>query len=175
MLDKLLERDVIPAIDAPQLYDAIAAGREYRDAEQVIGVSLNGEHRAYSTAFLEKHEVVNDVIGGKKVVVSWAPLSGSAAAYRRELDGRELTFGVTGQLAMNTPVWYDHQTDSLWSQVTGEAIQGALSGNHLPFVPVQVTRWSELAGPPPGHEGAREGRDGDLQHVHPILPLGSRR
>lgn len=142
-LDKVVERDAIAAIDKPELYDATAASREYQDSEAVIGVSINGENHAYSTVYLEQHEIVNDVVGGRKVVVSWSPLSYSAAAYEREIDGRELTFGSSGQLAMNTPVWYDHQTDSRWSQVTGGAIEGPLAGKELAFVPVQVTKWSD--------------------------------
>ena len=143
LLVDVTKRDAVAAIDKPEFYDAAAAGKEYNASEAVIGVSINGENRAYSTAFLETHEIVNDVIGGQKVVVSWSPLSYSAAAYVREVDGRELTFGSTGQLAMNTPVWYDRQTDSRWSQVTGEAIEGPERGNVLTAVPVQVTKWSD--------------------------------
>lgn len=137
------QRDAIAALDQPQFYDARAAAAEYQDSEAVIGISINGASRAYSTAVLERHEIVNDVIGGQKVVVSLSPLSYSAAAYGRVLDGRELTFGSTGQLAMNTPVWYDRQTDSRWSQVTGEAIEGSLRGRRLDFIPVQVTKWGD--------------------------------
>jgi hypothetical protein len=142
-LDKVLERDAVAAVDKPEFYDAASASGEYLDSEAVIGVSINGEHRAYSTAYLEMHEIVNDIIGGQKVVVSWSPLSYSASAYRREIEGQELTFGSSGQLAMNTPVWYDRQTNTLWSQVTGDALDGALEGKQLVSVPTQVTKWSD--------------------------------
>ena len=39
--------------------------------------------------------------------------------YAREIEGRELTFGVSGKLIMNALVLYDRQTDSLWSQFLG--------------------------------------------------------
>ena len=38
---------------------------------RVIGVSINGDHRAYSTAQLSSHEVVNDTVGGLPIVVTW--------------------------------------------------------------------------------------------------------
>ena len=143
MLDKIIERDAISAIDQPVTYDEAAADREYHNGEAVIGVSINGESRAYSTAYMEAHEIVNDVVGGQRIVVSWSPLSYSAAVYGREVEGRELTFGSSGELAMNTPVWYDRQTGSRWTQVTGEAIDGELQGKQLIAVPAQVTKWAD--------------------------------
>ena len=41
-----------------------------RDSELVIGVSVGGEHRAYSVPYLCRREIVNDVIGGKPVAVT---------------------------------------------------------------------------------------------------------
>ena len=41
------------------------------DEDLVIGVSIEGEHKAYSTAFLSSHEIVNDVVGGTPVAVTW--------------------------------------------------------------------------------------------------------
>jgi hypothetical protein len=51
--------------------------------------------------------------------------------YSRVLDGKTLTFGVSGKLWNNALVLYDRETDSLWSHVTGEAIRGPLQGKRL--------------------------------------------
>ncbi len=67
----ILPRDAIPAIDNPVFITAEVASNNLVDTDLVIGLSLNGEHKAYSTAFLSSHEVVNDVIGGKPVAVTW--------------------------------------------------------------------------------------------------------
>ena len=67
----ILPRDAIPAIDDPVFITAEAASAYLIDRDLVIGVSINGEHKAYSTAFLSSHEIVNDVIGGKPVAVTW--------------------------------------------------------------------------------------------------------
>ena len=48
---------------------------------------------------------------------------------------------------MNALVMYDHQTDSLWSHFTGDAITGPLAGTKLEILPaIQTTweRWKEL-------------------------------
>ena len=67
----VLPRDAIPSIDAPEFLDAGAASEFMSDGHLVIGLSVGGEHRAYSTAFLSSHEIVNDTIGGAPVAVTW--------------------------------------------------------------------------------------------------------
>ena len=67
----VLPRDAIPSIDNPQFLDADAASEFMSDGHLVIGLSAGGEHRAYSTAFLSGHEIVNDTIGGAPVAVTW--------------------------------------------------------------------------------------------------------
>ncbi len=63
--------------------------------------------------------------------------------YSREVGGQELTFGVSGKLIMNALVMYDRQTDSLWSQITGEAVSGPMKGTKLEFVPALHTTWTD--------------------------------
>ena len=45
--------------------------RETNDDIMVIGYVVNGEARAYPTALLDHHELVNDHVGGKPVTVGW--------------------------------------------------------------------------------------------------------
>lgn len=67
----LLPQDAIPAIDDPDFYTVEQADSEYSPAEQVIGVFFDGEARAYSTAKLSSHEIVNDTVAGRKIAVTW--------------------------------------------------------------------------------------------------------
>ena len=67
----LLPFDAIPAIDNPQFYPVAEADQEYGPEELVLGVSINGQSRAYSTALLSRHEIVNDTVGGRKIAVTW--------------------------------------------------------------------------------------------------------
>ncbi len=67
----LLPKDAIPAIDDPRFYPAAEADAEYAADELVLGVSLNGDSRAYSTSLLNHHEIVNDTVGGRKIAVTW--------------------------------------------------------------------------------------------------------
>ena len=70
-LATLLPRDAIPSIDSPKFIDAESASDQMGDDDLVIGVTIEGEHKAYSTAFLSSHEIVNDVVGGRPVAVTW--------------------------------------------------------------------------------------------------------
>lgn len=63
--------------------------------------------------------------------------------YAREIDGREFDFGVSGKLIRNVLVMYDRQTNSLWSQLIGESIEGDMIGTKLEFVPSWMTTWEE--------------------------------
>ena len=67
----VIARDQIPAILDPQFLDASEAIEAYNEHEQVLGLSIDGDHRAYPIPYLSAHEIVNDVVGGKPVAVTW--------------------------------------------------------------------------------------------------------
>jgi hypothetical protein len=63
--------------------------------------------------------------------------------YSREIEGQEYTFGVSGKLIMNVLVMFDRETESLWSQLLGKAVEGELEGTELEFFPSWLTTWEE--------------------------------
>ena len=67
----LLPFDAIPAILEPEFVSAEVASEELEDHNLVLGLSINGDHRAYSIPTLSAHEIVNDTVGGKPVAVTW--------------------------------------------------------------------------------------------------------
>ena len=68
----LLPKDGIAAIFDPRFITAEQASEsQLRPGDQVMGVSINGEHRAYGTAFLSSREIVNDTVGGRPIAVTW--------------------------------------------------------------------------------------------------------
>ena len=67
----VIARDQIPAILDPQFLDASEAIEAYNEHEQVLGLSIGGDHRAYPIPYLSQHEIVNDVVGGQPVAVTW--------------------------------------------------------------------------------------------------------
>lgn len=61
--------------------------------------------------------------------------------YARVHEGDTLTFIVSGKLWRNSLVMQDIQTNSLWSHVTGEALEGEAAGNWLTMIPAVQTTW----------------------------------
>ncbi len=64
-------KDAIPAIRDPEFVNAADAEAWMEAEEPVIGVEIDGEARAYPTAMLSRHEIVNDVLGGAPIAVTW--------------------------------------------------------------------------------------------------------
>ena len=138
----LAEPDAVQAIDHPEFWTAEEADRRYAPQEKVIGVAGDGEARAYSVPFLSRHQVVNDSLTGLPIAVTWSPLCYTTMVYVRPgIDGRELDFGVSGKVVMGCFLMYDRQSDSLWSQVLGEAVWGPLRGRKLERLPAVLTTW----------------------------------
>ena len=67
----LLGFDGIPVILDPQFVSAGDADQWMELDEQVLGLTINGDSRAYSVRMLSRHEIVNDVVGGVPVAVTW--------------------------------------------------------------------------------------------------------
>ena len=63
--------------------------------------------------------------------------------YARTVKAETLTFGVSGKLIMNALVMYDRETETLWSQFLGEAVEGPLLGERLTLAPSRLTTWGE--------------------------------
>ena len=121
-------RDRIKPVYEPR-YDGVEGGNWLQDDDLVIGYISETGAFAYPVKILNLHEIVNDVIDGVPVLVSYCPLCASGVVYSRELDGRVMVFGNTSALYESDLVMYDHQTGSYWFQVIGEAIVGPLTGN----------------------------------------------
>ena len=66
--------------------------------EPVLSLVVGGDARAYPLRVLLFHEIVNDVVGGVPVLVTYCPLCNSGVVFDRRLDGDVLTFGNTGRL-----------------------------------------------------------------------------
>jgi hypothetical protein len=62
--------------------------------------------------------------------------------HRREVNGKEIFLGNQGHLYGNAMTWWDHETGSVWSQPTGQAILGPLKGERLELLSSNLTTWA---------------------------------
>jgi len=138
-------KDGIPALDGPEFH-AVADEQDLEPREPVIAVEIAGEvPRAYPIRYLIWHEIINDRIGDLPVTVTFCPLCNSGIVFDRRLDGRELSFGVTGKLRNSDMIMYDRQTESWWQQAIGEGIVGEMTGRTLATLPGWMESWAVFA------------------------------
>ncbi|HVX84342.1 MAG TPA: DUF3179 domain-containing (seleno)protein [Phycisphaerae bacterium] len=118
--------------------------------DRVIGLTINGETRAYPVHVLNVHEIINDTLGGVPIAVTWAPLCDSAVVFDRRVDGAgapAVEFGVSGLLVDSDLVAFDrrgHAADeSLWPQLALQAVSGPLAGKPMKLIAYEMKTWKE--------------------------------
>ena len=149
-LDEILEggpgKDGIPSIDNPKFTSAEGA-THLNDEEPGIGLTVNGESRFYPYRILVWHEIVNDTVAGEPVLVTYCPLCATGIVFGRRVNGETQEFGVSGKLWQSNLLMYnrakEEKSESLWSQVLGEAVVGVHTGKKLSVVRSNVVRWGE--------------------------------
>ncbi len=136
-------KDGIPAISDPQFVRASQA-KGIGPTEPVVTVEIAGaEPRAYPIRYLTWHEIVNDIVGGVPVAVTFCPLCNSAITFDRRAKGKTLTFGVSGKLRNSDMVMYDRETQSWWQQAVGQGIVGEMNGVELKALPTWMESWAQ--------------------------------
>lgn len=134
----------IPPIYDPAFESVDEARSWLSRLSPVIAFELNGDARAYPLAILMYHEIVNDVVGGVPVAVTFCPLCNAALVFDRRVGQDVLAFGTTGNLRGSDLVMWDDLTQSWWQQFTGEAIVGAYTGTQLEALPSQVVGFGQF-------------------------------
>jgi hypothetical protein len=134
-------KDGIPSLEIPRFTNAERTDF-LRENDLVIGVIHKGIAKAYPVRIMNYHEVINDQYGEDNLVVTYSPLTASAAAFSADIDGKARTFGVSGLLYNNNLLLYDWETESLWSQIKGEAVTGDGSGKPLKKVVATTSTWA---------------------------------
>ena len=134
--------DGIPSLTTPGIATVATSEPTLTDDERVLGMVVNGVPRAYPLAILRWHEIVNDTLGGERILVSYCPLTASGIAFNPSIDGGAAkNFGVSGLLFENNLVMYDRQTNSLWIQMMLGSQCGPERGKALERIPVIETTW----------------------------------
>ena len=137
-------KDGIPAIDAPKFVNVEEADTWLNSVEPVVLFRVGNAARAYPLQILMWHEIVNDVVNGIPVIVTFCPLCNTAVAFDRRLEGATLDFGTSGRLRHSNLIMYDRQTETWWQQATGEAIVGEFTGKRLALLPAMIISWEEF-------------------------------
>jgi hypothetical protein len=152
-----LHRDLLKALVQPPVMEGQTVaifneehrGKYLVSHDRVIGVELGGEVRAYPLLVLASHEIVNDIVGGRPIAVTYNPLCDSVVVFDRTVAGEVLEFGVSGLVYNSNLLMYDRRPEtggeSLWSQLEGRAVTGpaAAAARELALIPAELTHWGD--------------------------------
>jgi hypothetical protein len=137
-------RDGIKSIDNPLFFDITSKVfqddnfyKQLEPDELLTMVKVGNEIKLYPHRIFEYHEIVNDIIDGQPIAISFCPLTGTSRAWHRMIDGEIREFGVSGLLFNNNLILYDRMSGTNWSQIFDKAVNGPLIGN----VTVSVNTW----------------------------------
>ena len=138
----VLGRDAIPAITDPAMARLDEVGY-LADSDIVLGVVVDGDARAYPHNIGWWHEIVNDVVGGVPVSVTFCPLTGTGLVFDGRDAGGRVTLGVSGLLYNTNLVMYNRRDgESLYPQIYGAGVDGPDNGQALRLLPVVETTWA---------------------------------
>lgn len=109
--------------------------------EQIFGLEIGGNHKAYPLALLRNGGVVNDQMGATPVLLVHAEAGDTTSAFTRQLGGRTLTFRRAKSGGANM---VDAETGSTWTPY-GECIGGRLKGEQLEELTALPSFWFSWA------------------------------
>jgi len=149
-LDEILSggppKDGIPSIDNPKFVSIEEANSFLSDTDPGTAFSRGNTHRFYPYQITVWHEIVNDIVDGERILVTYCPLCLTGYIFDPVVKGERVEFGTSGKLWRSNLVMYDRKTDSLWSQVLGEAVVGEMTGTQLKTLPsdqILYGNWKE--------------------------------
>src|SRR5580704_3507610 len=107
--------------------------------DKVLAVKVGQQARAYPIRTMGYHHIVNDVVGGVPIAVTYCTLCHTGLVWNRVVEGKTLHFHLAG-INNGNALLRDEETSSIWQHSTGEAIFGPLKGQQL-----QLVRSNELS------------------------------
>ncbi len=133
-------KDGIPALTNPQFIHISAA--DYLDDDNLVLGYVDGDvAKAFPHSILDWHEIINDKVGNVNIAITYCPLTGTGIGWSREFNGNTTTFGVSGLLYNSNLIPYDRQTDSNWSQIRLDCVNGERIGDEIDTYMLVETTW----------------------------------
>lgn len=113
----------IPALSFPDFIPVNEAS--FPDEQLILGVKQQGIVKAYPHNILDWHEIVNDRFNDDVLILSYCPLTGTGMLWESNSAEDNPTWGVSGLLYNSNLILYDRDTDSNWSQMLEQSVQGS--------------------------------------------------
>lgn len=141
-------RNEIPSLLNPALVPLSDPGARYLDdyaqsgvvEARVVGLIIDDTPIAIPHNILWWHEIVNIDLGGRRLAISYCPLTGSALVFDLTAAGVQ-RFIISGLIFQNNLVMLDEETETLWAQMCSQAGIGDRQGTQLVQIPAIEMLW----------------------------------
>ena len=137
------EKDGIKSLDNP-LFNPVDETAFLRDDDRLLVFAYEDKIRAYPIQILDWHEIVNDRMGENAITVTYCPLTGTGIGWLNPLTDKNQQFGVSGLLFQANMIAYDRATDSHWSQMRLQCVNGSEIGTGLRQQALVTLSWQYL-------------------------------
>jgi hypothetical protein len=133
--------DLLPPINKPEFI--LTSEVDFlREDDQVLGLFIDGSIRAYPIPILNYHEVVNDIFQQHDLMISYSPLSGTAAAWDRgNMKGFSSFFRTSIYVYNSNHILFDESTASHWLPIQFKCVNGSMEGYNPEFYQVVRSTW----------------------------------
>ena len=107
---------------------ATVADNKIDSSKLVIGVTINGQAKAYPIEIIAYHHQVQDTIGGEPIMVTYCSVCRTGRVFSPFVNRKFEHFRLVGMDHFNA-MFEDAATKSWWRQASGVAIVGPLKRN----------------------------------------------
>ncbi|BCX14308.1 MAG: hypothetical protein KatS3mg085_840 [Candidatus Dojkabacteria bacterium] len=137
-----LYNNALPEISKPKFV------KYSKGAEDTVGIGVekNGEAKFYPFRIIVWHSILNDCIDNTPILISFCPICQVGIAYVRNVNDQTLEFSIGNEIWLDSLVGIDKETNSKWSFILGESIDGKLKGVVLEKFPSEITslkKWAQ--------------------------------
>ena len=126
---------------AEEFFQPAATLTTLQDDERLVVVSIGTETHVYPANLLAMFAGVTDVVGERRVFVSWSPVTQLARCLAAKVDDKPVDWVDAGMVYHGNEVMCDVATGSLWDVATGLALTGPMAEKTAEVLPVQVCLW----------------------------------
>ncbi len=112
------------------------------DNEPIVGLDYPEGRRAYPLRIVSWHHVINDSMGKRPIVITYCKACDSGVVFDPMVRGNLLHLALYGSYK-GTIVMIDKETEGLWYQLDGSALQGKWRKASLKMLPMERMEWGK--------------------------------
>jgi len=113
------------------------------EKEKVVAIRVQDSILVYPLRYMGV-EVLNDKQASLSFAVTYCPITKSAYVLKRNIDNQVLTFSASGILYKDNLIFYDLETETLWSQMLFKGINGKFLNETVQTVNSIETVWGTI-------------------------------